>query len=124
MARANEPADYERLSTLLHAQEEGYRARAQAEMDDYARCERNILVAPKFPTRADQDLRLFQYYSEKADEDARLAQVYDRKLLDLGMKPRQSANVISVKDLQKKTWTTTPVNAALSSTSQSGPDKR
>ena len=123
IAHANTPADFERLSTYFHSGEETYRAKAQETMDDYASCARNFLIAPKFPTRADQDLRLFQYYSEKADEDARLAQIYDGKLLALGIKPTQSAKIISVKELQKNRETTAAANAALGSTNDSTREK-
>lgn len=119
MARANEQADYERLSTFFHSQEESHRAKAQAEMDDYADCVRNFITPPKFPTRADQDFRLFQYYSEKADNDAKLAEIYDRKLVTLGIKPVQAAKVVSVKDLQRAA-SITSVNA-LDSNSQHRP---
>lgn len=100
MERADKVTDYERLATFFHSREEFYSAKAQAEMEDYASCARNFLIAPKFPTRADQDFRLFEYYSQKADEQAKLAAQYDDLLLANGIKPRQSPKIISLKDLQ------------------------
>jgi hypothetical protein len=117
---ANKPADYERLATFYHSREEVYRAKAQAKMDDYASCVRNYLIAPKFPTRADQDFRLFEYYSYKADEQAKLAVRYDDMLLASGVRPFHSAHVISIKDLQSPP-PSQGANSALVPTSPSVP---
>lgn len=100
MAHANKPADYQELATFFHWQEDVYRAKAQAAMDDYASCARRFLMAPKFPTRADQDFRLFDYYSAKADGQAELAERYDNLLLANGIKPRPKIRTISIHDLQ------------------------
>lgn len=100
IAHADEPADYQKLATFFHAQEDLYRAKAQAAMDDYSSCVRRFLIAPKFPTRADQDFRLFDYYSAKADRQAELAAWYDDLLLTRGIKPRPKVRAVSTQDLQ------------------------
>jgi hypothetical protein len=123
MAHANKPTDYERLASFFHSREQFYRAKAQAKMDDYASCVRNFLVAPKFPTRADQDSRLFDYYSTKADEQAKLAAGYDDLLLANGIEPKRNTQIVSVKDLQNTT-PQAPVNAALVFAGQTDPNKK
>ena len=100
IAQANKPGDFQILATFFHLQEDTYRAKAQNVMDDYAACVRHFLMAPKFPTRADQDFRLFDYYSAKADAQARLAAHYDDLLLARGIKPRPKTPTVSMHDLQ------------------------
>jgi hypothetical protein len=100
VSAANTPADYQRLATFFHFQEDAYRAKAQAQIDDYATCVRNFLMAPKFPTRADQDFRLFEYYSAKADAQAEAAARYEDMLLAMGVKPLRHTCVVSLKDRQ------------------------
>lgn len=95
---ANKPEDYQRLADFFHHKEEVYRAKAQAEMADYASFARNIMIVPKFQTRADQDLRLFEYYSAMADKQAKLAAHYDEILVRIGIKPASRAHSISFKD--------------------------
>ena len=98
--QANKPGDYQKLSDIFHYREELYRAKAQAQMDDYAGCVRNFIVRPKFPTHADQDAQLFEYYSARADEQARLAARYDTLLIRNGVQPLHNRQVISVRELQ------------------------
>lgn len=100
IANANTPADYRKLAVFFHHQEQVYRARAAAEMDDYAHCVRNILMVPKFPTRADQTARLYDYYSGKADQQGKLASKYDSLLIRNGFAPVGNVESVSVKDLE------------------------
>jgi|GEM_PF-3345673 len=101
-ASAGDPDADRKLATYFHCQEWIYRAKAQAEMEEYARCVRNILMAPKFPTRADVTSELHDYYSYKADQEAKLATRYDEMLIRRGIKPTgQSAATVSLTSLAK-----------------------
>ena len=73
VATANKLADYQTLATYFHEREDFYRAKAQAEVTEYAQCARNLMMKPKFATRADQTARLYEYYSAKASQQAKLA---------------------------------------------------
>lgn len=101
MANANNPAAYQELAAYFHYQQQVYRAKADAEMDDYANCVRNVTMAPKFPTRADQDDRLYEYYSAKADQQAKLAAHYDELLTKSGSKPAGDIHIVSLTDLER-----------------------
>jgi hypothetical protein len=101
IATANKPADYQKLATYFHDREDFYRAKAQAEMTESAHCIRNVMMTPKFPTRAGQTARLYEYYSAKADKEARLAARYDGLSVQSGVKPvgkRYTVPVTSFRD--------------------------
>lgn len=101
MASTGNPDDYQKLATYFHYKEQAYRAKAQAEMDAYADCVRNITLAPKFLTRADVTARLYDYYSSKADADAKLARRYDEMLIRHGIRPSSEPTAtVSVTSLQ------------------------
>jgi hypothetical protein len=101
MASTGNPVDYQKLATYFHYQEQAYRAKAQAEMDAYADCVRNITLAPKFLTRADVTARLYDYYSYKADADAKLARRYDEMLIIHGIRPLSApTGIVSVTSLE------------------------
>ena len=96
IAAANKPADYQKLALYFHEKELFYRAKAQTEMMEYAQCVRNFMMEPKFPTRADQTARLYEYYSAKADQQAKLAARYDGLLMRGGAKPVGNSYTVSV----------------------------
>lgn len=96
LATASKPAEYQKLATYFHEREEFFRAKAQAEMTDSAHCIRNFMMTPKFPTRAGQTARLYEYYSAKADLEAKLAVHYDDLLIRNRVKPDRKRYTISV----------------------------
>ena len=121
VANASNTADYQKLAAYFHYQEQIYRAKADAEMDDYAHCVRNVTMSPKFPTRADQAARLYQYYSTKADQQARLAAHYDELLTKNGVKPAGVAQIVSVTDLEHQPQKAETASGLLQTT-QAGPE--
>jgi hypothetical protein len=116
---ANTPDDYQKLANFFHYRAEVYRAKAQEEMADYATFAGNILITPKFPTRADQDLRLFEYYSAAADKQTKLAAHYDEMLVRSGVKPATRAHSTSIKALTNS-LPAEGANSALASSDETG----
>ena len=98
---ASSPADYQKLAAYFRGQEQYYRVKADAEMHEYAECVRNVTMAPKFPTRADQCDRLYEYYSAKASHLAKLAARYDELLVRNGFKPVGNVQLVSVTQLRE-----------------------
>ena len=96
LATANTVAEYQRVATYFRNREDFYRAKAQAEMTEYARCVRNITMAPKFPTRADQAARLYEYYADKANRQAKRATHYEDLLIRSGVRPFARVQTVSV----------------------------
>jgi len=86
MKNAKSPEDYLKLARYSRYKEQLYRVKAEAEMDDYAHCARNVMLVPKFPTRPDVTQKMYEYYSYEADKNATLAAQYEGLLIANGLR--------------------------------------
>jgi hypothetical protein len=89
MREARTPIDYRQLAEYFEYQKLRWRAKAQAEAEEWFHCARNFVLPTKFPTRADSARMLCQYYSYKADKMASLAAQYKQKLHEQQSKQKQ-----------------------------------
>ena len=80
MREARTLSDYQLLADYFQYQQLRWRAKAEAEAEEWFHCARNFVLPTKFPTRADSARMLWQYYSYKADKMASLAAQYKQKL--------------------------------------------
>jgi len=94
VASARDPDDYRKLSEYFHQQKQVYRAKADAEMHEYAKW--FSFYHPKVPTSAENASRLYIYYSAKAEHAATLATHYDDLLVRNGLNPVSEALTVSV----------------------------
>jgi hypothetical protein len=97
VATARDGADYGRLAEYFHHEKQVYRAKADAEMVDYAKyCS---FYHPKFPTGADYAARMYKAYSDKADHAEELAAFYDDLLVRNGLKPANEWLTVSTANM-------------------------
>ncbi len=73
----NRTQDYRVVAARFRLQEQLYRAKADAEWEDYAHCVRSTAAVSRSGTRADSTWSLFEYYSYKADQNAAFAARYE-----------------------------------------------
>lgn len=103
MAGAEKAGDYQRLASYFHYRELMLHAKAQRTIDEYVLRAGKYPMATKILTRAEIALRLYEDYSCEKDVNAKLARRYEKKLIELGLRPKiESETLVSVKSLIRR----------------------
>jgi hypothetical protein len=108
VSTAHTADDYRNLAEHFHEEKQLYRAKACAEMRDYARWFSRY--HPKSPTGVDRALRMYQTYVDKADRAQKLAAYYDGLLVRNGREPATERLTVSAVNLESFGMIAPPAN--------------